>query len=151
MRLRAIAVDGTAIEFDRAQFTQHGARLQRQKTKSKQSGSQQTQQSGSQQTQQSGSQQSGQSDQGEQSEEAEVEVVISEDVPEEERAKLEQQLEGSEAQSRARKRASSTQSQKQSASSGSTETIGFITYDRLLYVIPEDVTHSVDDLDELPT
>lgn len=30
------------------------------------------------------------------------------------------------------------------------ETIGFVPFDRLMYMIPEDVTHNVDDLDELP-
>ena len=30
------------------------------------------------------------------------------------------------------------------------ETIGFVPFDRLMYVIPEEVTHNIDDLDELP-
>ena len=30
------------------------------------------------------------------------------------------------------------------------ETIGFVPHDRLMYVLPEDVTHNVEDLDELP-
>lgn len=35
-------------------------------------------------------------------------------------------------------------------SSSKPETIGFVPFDRLMYVIPEDVTYNVDDLDELP-
>lgn len=34
--------------------------------------------------------------------------------------------------------------------SGKPETIGFVPFDRLMYVIPEDVTHNLEDLDELP-
>ena len=30
------------------------------------------------------------------------------------------------------------------------ETIGFVPFDRLMYVIPEEVTHNIDDIDELP-
>ena len=30
------------------------------------------------------------------------------------------------------------------------ETIGFVPFDRLMYVIPEEVTYNIDDLDELP-
>lgn len=30
------------------------------------------------------------------------------------------------------------------------ETIGFVPFDRLMYVIPEEVTHNIDQMDELP-
>ncbi len=30
------------------------------------------------------------------------------------------------------------------------ETIGFVPFERLMYVIPEDVTHNVEDLEDLP-
>lgn len=30
------------------------------------------------------------------------------------------------------------------------ETIGFVPFDRLMYVIPEEVTHNVDSLEEIP-
>lgn len=30
------------------------------------------------------------------------------------------------------------------------ETIGFVPYDRMMYAIPEEVTHNVDELEELP-
>ena len=33
---------------------------------------------------------------------------------------------------------------------GKPETIGFVPFDRLMYVIPEEVTHNIDDLEELP-
>lgn len=29
--------------------------------------------------------------------------------------------------------------------------IGFVPYDRLMYVIPDDVVHNIDELDEIPT
>lgn len=30
------------------------------------------------------------------------------------------------------------------------ETIGFVPFDRLMYVVPDDVVHNVDELDEIP-
>ena len=33
---------------------------------------------------------------------------------------------------------------------GKPETIGFVPFDRLMYVIPEEVTHNIDDLEDLP-
>lgn len=37
----------------------------------------------------------------------------------------------------------------QKKSSGSSETIGFVPFERLMYAIPEDITHNVDQLDEI--
>lgn len=33
---------------------------------------------------------------------------------------------------------------------GKPETIGFVPFERLMYVIPEEVTHKVDEMDDLP-
>lgn len=45
------------------------------------------------------------------------------------------------------------QSKKKSGSGGQYQTVGFLPYKNLMYVIPDDVVHSVDelDLDEFPT
>jgi len=31
------------------------------------------------------------------------------------------------------------------------ETVGFVPFERMMYVIPEDITHNVDDLEDMPT
>lgn len=42
------------------------------------------------------------------------------------------------------------QTSTQSGSRSKPETIGFVPFDRLMYVIPEDVTHNVDKLEGIP-
>lgn len=152
-------MDGTAIEFDSARFGKHGATLQRQSGSGSQSsgGGGSGGQSGGQSGDQSGSKQSS-------GDEKEVVLTFDEDVPPEERAELEEQLAETDAERRTREEKSSKQqssksnqqseqgsnqqsqqgSKQQSGGSGKPETLGFVPYDRLLYVTPADETHDVD-------
>jgi len=146
MKLEAIAIDGTAIEFERAQFGKHGATLERR--------TQQGQQPGPEQSQQSN--QSQQDNLGQRGTEQEVIIVFEEDVPEAERAQVERQLEETEAKSTQQSTGESSdgpkqQSSSQSKSSENTETIGFISSERLMYVVPEDIAHTVDEMGTLPS
>lgn len=39
---------------------------------------------------------------------------------------------------------------KQGGGGSKSRTVGFVPYDKLMYVIPDEITHNIDELDELP-
>lgn len=140
-RLQAVTIDGTVIEFDSFQSKKQGLKLQRK-----------VQTGGGKQSKGKKQKQSKKKQQGqkqEQSSEKEV-IIVDDDLDGEE---LEELVELEEEQSKKKQKQESGQSKKQSKKKQSKqghETIGFIPFSRLMYVIPEEVTYNVDELDELP-
>ncbi len=141
MDLHAVAIDGTAIEVDQLQLGRNGVTLQ-QRRHSKQSGESQQSSQSQQSGQSEGSQQSTQSTQ-EDDQSDEVTIVFDEDVPPEERDELKEEIEPVETETQSKthsgsKSQSSSQGDQSSQKHGKHTTVGFVPYDRLMYVTSRD-------------
>ena len=169
-KLQAVAIDGTVIMADKFKAEKSGLKLQRRKKQQSGSSGKQQSKSGSNgdksgQSKSESGQNEGQPE--EQGQEEEVIVL----VPDEDEAGLEtesdeveltekklsehesQKSESGQSKSKesgqSKEKKSGQSKGKKSGQSGKYETIGFIPKDRLMFVVPEQQTYSVEDLQEI--